>query len=95
MTDLAQRLEDAKATVARLEHEAAGATCEQLGRHDWQSIGGKNAGCHDLCICSVPVNVCSRCKDCDYGDNDDARQTRQDCADRYGDPAERYAEPKL
>jgi hypothetical protein len=51
--------------------------------HDWQSIGGCNAGCGDWCGCSVPVNVCSRCKDCDYGDNEDARRIRSKCrADR-------------
>lgn len=48
--------------------------------HDMQSIGGCNAGCGDDCSCSVPVNVCSRCGVCDYGDNDDAREIRAQCA---------------
>ena len=47
--------------------------------HDWQSISGCNAGCGPMCGCSVPVNVCSRCKDCDYGENDDAELVRAEC----------------
>lgn len=65
--------------------------CE--GGHDMQSIGGCNAGCHDKsCSCSVPVLVCSRCGDCDYGDNDEAKDVRAACALRYGDPVERFAD---
>jgi hypothetical protein len=48
--------------------------------HDWKSIGGCNAGCSETCCCSVPVNVCSRCRDCDYGENTDAETVRQECA---------------
>lgn len=60
--------------------------------HDMQSIGGCNAGCHpDWCSCSAPVNTCSRCGDCDYGDNSDAEQVRADCAALRGSPAERFA----
>lgn len=47
--------------------------------HDWQSVGGCNAGCKPLCVCSIPVNECSRCGDCDYGDNDEARCVRALC----------------
>ncbi len=47
--------------------------------HDWHSIGGCNAGCHEDCSCSVPVNVCSRCGDCDYGKNDEAAEVRAHC----------------
>jgi hypothetical protein len=55
--------------------------------HDWQSIGGCNAGCElgDWCCCSVPVNVCSRCKDCDYGENEEAEATRVQCAEHWSD----------
>lgn len=60
--------------------------------HDWKSMGGCNAGCHEQCGCSVPVHVCSRCGDCDYGENDEADQVRSGCAERWGDPAQRYAE---
>ena len=48
--------------------------------HDWQHIGGCNAGCAEWCCCSVPVQKCSRCGDYDYGDNDEARQIEADCA---------------
>lgn len=61
--------------------------------HDWVSIGGCNASCHEKCACSVPVHKCSRCGDCDYGDNDEAQQVRRDCAAMHGDPAERFEEP--
>ena len=50
--------------------------------HDWQSIGGCSAGCDrgDWCCCSVPVNECSQCGDCDYGENEEADRVRADCA---------------
>jgi hypothetical protein len=63
----------------------------QVG-HDWQSIGGCNAGCHELCACSVPVNACKVCGDCDYGANSDAEQIRRDCAAVWGEPLERFAD---
>lgn len=93
MGDIAARLDEAKAQVARLEREAARATCRQLGRHTMRYIGGCNAGCHeDHCCCSVPVHECAVCGACDYGDNPEADQVRADCAEKYGDPAERFAE---
>jgi hypothetical protein len=80
MPELAEKIADAKAELARLERLAASATCRDLG-HDWQSLGGCNAGCDlgDDCYCSVPVNECSRCKDCDYGDNANADEVRREC----------------
>jgi hypothetical protein len=80
MPVLADLLADAKAEVERLERLAAAATCVELG-HDMQSIGGCNAGCDETCGCSVPVNRCTRCGDCDYGDNEDATRIRRDCAE--------------
>lgn len=47
--------------------------------HDWRSIGGCNAGCAEWCCCSVPVNECSRCRDCDYGENEEADRIRATC----------------
>lgn len=44
-----------------------------------------NAGCDDNCQCSVPVNVCARCGDCDYGDNADAIEIRRHCAETRSD----------
>lgn len=57
-------------------------TCEARG-HDWVSIGGCNAGCEvDWCCCSIPVHECSRCGDCDYGENEEAQKTKRRCAER-------------
>lgn len=54
--------------------------CE--GGHDMKHIGGCNAGCDEHCICSVPVHACTRCKDCDYGENDEAKQIIAACVER-------------
>lgn len=86
MGDLAERLVAAKEHVAYLERAIGFATCTEIGAHDWQSLGGCNAGCSKDCDCSVPVNECSRCHDCDYGDNDDAREVRRLCALQNGNP---------
>lgn len=75
---LADQIEQARAALANLERQAVGATCAELG-HDWKSLGGCNCGCHPEAQCSVPVNECTRCKDCDYGDNADAQEIRQRC----------------
>jgi hypothetical protein len=80
MSDLDNRLAEARAEVSRLERAAAAASCRELGRHEWISIGGANAGCGDrFCACSVPVYECVKCGDCDYGDNDEADRVRGDC----------------
>lgn len=78
MSNLAAELDEARARVDLLERRAAAATCAELGRHDWQSTGGANCGCENG-FCSVPVNICSRCKDCDYGENADAKEIRLAC----------------
>ncbi len=78
---LAKALSDARDEVARLERAVAGASCREVGC-DMKSVGGCNAGCGDGCGCSVPVFVCTRCGDSDYGDNEEARQTREDCETR-------------
>jgi hypothetical protein len=52
----------------------------QDGKHDWQRIGGANAGCGKDCSCSVPVYECAICGDCDYGDNAEAREIMDECA---------------
>lgn len=77
---LAYRLADARAEVDRLEREAISANCAQLG-HAMQYKGGRNAGCAEWCACSVPVYECTRCGDCDYGENDEARRTVAQCKD--------------
>lgn len=93
MAELADKLEAARAEVTRLERQAMHATCTELGCN-MVSLGGCNCGCmftddegHALPgQCSVPVNHCSRCGDCDYGDNDDARSVRSYCHERWGTP---------
>lgn len=63
-------------------------TCSERG-HKMQSTGGMNCGCtfEDdagqllLGSCSVPVHHCTRCGDCDYGDNDEAIEIRRVCED--------------
>lgn len=85
MPELVDRLEAARAEVARLERIAATATCRELGC-DMQSIGGCNCGCEfydgeERCEgqCSIPVLKCTRCGDCDYGENVYAEEARIAC----------------
>jgi len=84
MSDLLDKLDAARAEVARLEREAAGAPCAEVG-HRWKFRGGKNAGCGDGCGCSVPVHECEACGDCDYGDTPAADEVRQACAEGRGE----------
>lgn len=79
MTKLAERLDAARAEVARLEQEARVATCAEYGKHRWKSMGGRNAGCDPDCCCSVQVNECEVCGACDYGKNADAAATIARC----------------
>lgn len=78
---LMEALDAAKAEVARIEREIAQGPCREYG-HDWKTLGGCNAGCGDDCSCSVPVHQCSKCSDCDYGDNAEAEEVRQNCEQR-------------
>lgn len=79
MPKLLEEIEAAEAHLAHLRRQALGATCAEIG-HDWKSIGGRNAGCGPDCCCSVPVHECSRCGDCDYGENKWAEQAIAECA---------------
>lgn len=79
MTDLLTQLEAAQAEVARLKGEIAQGPCKEYG-HTWQHIGGANCGCIGG-QCSVPVYQCSKCSDCDYGDNPEANDKRARCED--------------
>jgi hypothetical protein len=79
MSHLQNQLEAARAEVARLEREARQATCRELGRHDWRLRGGRWCGCEDG-GCSIPVHECSRCGDCDYGQNAEADEIKTQCA---------------
>ncbi|RWC28148.1 MAG: hypothetical protein EOS70_27955 [Mesorhizobium sp.] len=75
-----ERLDAARAEVARLEREAALASCAEAG-HTWESLGGAHCGCEDG-HCSVPVLTCTRCGGCDYGENAEAAETRRQCQER-------------
>lgn len=74
------RMDELRRELARLEALSEHGPCEDHG-HDWVSFGGANAGCDsgDECGCSVPVNVCRKCGDCDYGENEEARRTVDEC----------------
>jgi len=76
---LCEEIEEAEARLAYLKRLAGAATCVDLG-HDWQHIGGSNCGCDPEACCSVPVHTCTRCGDCDYGQNDEADAKRALCA---------------
>lgn len=82
MTDVRAQLEDAQALVERLKRQVAGGHCREVGC-DMEHIGGCNAGCGEDCCCSVPVHVCPKCGDSDYGDNPEAAQVRDECR-RFG-----------
>ena len=75
---LLTQLSEAEARVEQLRREVAAGPCREFG-HDWQSSGGRNAGCAPDCCCSVPVNICTKCTDCDYGENDEARAVVRQC----------------
>ena len=79
--NLTAQLEAARAEVSRIEREVAQGPCREYG-HTWELLGGCNAGCCNDCACSVPVNHCVKCGDCDYGENDDATIVRADCEER-------------
>jgi hypothetical protein len=87
MKTLSEQLADAEAEAARLKRAIAVAPCDEVG-HRWKFLGGRNAGCDDedhrefSCSCSVPVYECEACGDCDYGENDEAREIVAECKAR-------------
>lgn len=57
--------------------------CQMRG-HDWRLIGGRKAYCsEDGCGCSIPVHECTRCGDCDYGENDEAVSIMARCNEGF------------
>lgn len=60
--------------------------CRIFG-HRWVFKGGANCGCQwtdedgglASGSCSVPVHECEVCGDCDYGQNQEAIETRERC----------------
>lgn len=77
--NLFDELEKVEAKAAALRKEIAAGPCREYG-HDWKHIGGRNAGCGVGCNCSIPVHICQKCGDCDYGDNPEATEKIADCA---------------
>lgn len=84
MSEILEKLEAARAEVARLEREVAGAPCRQVG-HRWKFFGGTNCGCYPGSGCSIAVHKCEVCGDYDYGDHPQADEQRQACADEMKD----------
>lgn len=77
--NLYEELAQTEAKVEALRKQIAQGPCKEFG-HTWVFYGGRNAGCSNACQCSIPVNICSKCAECDYGDNKEAIQIREDCA---------------
>ena len=75
-----ERLTECEAEAARLRRIIESKSCAE--GHTWKSIGGCNASCSDNCACSIPVNECEACGDCDYGDNDEAETIVARCKER-------------
>lgn len=80
-------LAEAEANVEQIKRQIAKASCAEAGC-DMRHVGGVNACCEleRDCACSVPLHECSRCGDCDYGDNDEAAETRKHCAEMRDGP---------
>lgn len=82
MSDPRAELAAVEARAEQLRRILSTGDCRAVGC-EIVSYGGRNAGCElgDGCGCSVPVNVCRKCGDCDYGDNADAIEVRRACAE--------------
>ncbi|WP_439398521.1 hypothetical protein ACRQ5Q_14595 [Bradyrhizobium sp. PMVTL-01] len=78
---LRMKLDRVEADLKRRIQRELVEICRTVGC-DMRSVGGCNAGCDDDCCCSVPVHKCTRCGDCDYGENEEAEQTSEKCAER-------------
>ncbi len=72
--------------AAALRQRIASADCREAGCK-MEHMGGRNAGCGRDCCCSVPVYVCPKCGDSDYGDNAEASQIITECAARRAEAA--------
>lgn len=80
MTDLSKKLEEAEALVERLKLQIKQGSCQETG-HDWKFLGGRVLGCEleDDCNCSASVHICVKCDDCDYGENEESANIKEDC----------------
>ncbi|KAA0571114.1 hypothetical protein [Azospirillum sp. Sh1] len=77
--NLLEQIIATEAKLAQLRQQLAAAPCAEVG-HRWKHVGGANAGCGPDCGCSVPVHRCEACGDCDYGENEEAREKLAACA---------------
>jgi hypothetical protein len=71
----------AEQLVHRLRMQLLQGLCRDVG-HNWQFHGGKSGCDMDFCECSASVYVCSKCGDCDYGDNEESADMRAACIRR-------------
>lgn len=81
-----EELADAEAALVAAKRRVAAAHCGEVG-HTWKHIGGRNANCTEcaaFCSCSIPVHECTKCGDCDYGENAEAWSTMIYCQVRRG-----------
>lgn len=76
--DLNRDLELLEERAAQLRRHIAAAECRETGCK-MEHIGGRNACCGDGCQCSIPVYVCRKCGDSDYGDNAEAAEIIRKC----------------
>ncbi len=83
--NLSEKIMEAQSRLELLQRLASMATCEEMG-HRMVHLGGVNCGCFKDACCSIPVHTCSRCGDCDYGDNIEAKATKAACFELNPDP---------
>jgi len=79
-----ERIAALNAEADRLQRILDAGSCAE--GHSWKHVGGRNASCAERgenCACSVPVYECAVCGDCDYGDNDDARDILVHCSNKH------------
>lgn len=76
--DLLEKLSSLESEAAAVRRQIAQGPCIQYG-HSWKMLGGRNVSCSRDCQCSVSVNICEKCGDCDYGENDELAEVRARC----------------
>ncbi len=81
MSTLRDELAEAEDRAEQLRRKIAAADCHEAGC-EMVFLGGRNAGCElgNGCGCSVPVHVCPKCGDSDYGDNAEGARIMAACA---------------
>lgn len=82
MSALIEQLAELERQAAQIKREIASGPCLEFG-HDFQFAGGTNLGCGDDCACGGAVYTCTKCGDCDYGDNEENDELRAACTAAY------------